>query len=93
MKDEILSLIIKKMEIKLRNDELDELKKVLFQSFEDYEVVPKSKTKLEEKQSDNYVESFISSKRLEGCSEKTLKYYSNTIKMVISSISKPIKTM
>ncbi len=93
MKDEILKLIIKKMETRLRNDELDELRNVLFLSLEDYEIVPKSKTKVEEKKSDYYIDSFISSKRLEGCSEKTLKYYSNTIKIVINSISKPIKTI
>ena len=93
MKDEILSLIIKKMEARLRSEELDELKKVLFLCFEGYDIVAKSKTETEEKQSDQYIELFISSKRLEGCSEKTLKYYLNTIKMVISSISKPIKTI
>ncbi len=93
MKDEILSLIIKKMEAVLRSEELDELKQVLFLCFEGYDIVAKSKTETEEKQSDQYIDLFISSKRLEGCSEKTLKYYLNTIKMVISSISKPIKTI
>ena len=81
------------MEAVLRSEELDELKQVLFLCFEGYDIVAKSKTETEEKQSDQYIDLFISSKRLEGCSEKTLKYYLNTIKMVISSISKPIKTI
>ena len=34
---------------------------------------------------------FLSSKRLEGCSEKTISYYQSTIKMFLDRISVPIK--
>lgn len=34
--------------------------------------------------------SFLSSKRLEGCSEKTLAYYQSTIEMMLSEITAPI---
>lgn len=37
------------------------------------------------------VEAFISAKRVEGCSEKTLHYYSTTINSVIRSIQKPVR--
>lgn len=37
------------------------------------------------------ISSFISAKRVEGCSEKTLKYYSCTLKSVLYNISKPIR--
>lgn len=37
------------------------------------------------------VEAFISAKRVEGCSEKTLHYYSTTISSVTGSIDKPIR--
>lgn len=37
------------------------------------------------------IASFISSKRVEGCSEKTLKYYSCTLKSVLYGISKSIR--
>ncbi len=41
--------------------------------------------------SDNaIIETFIASKRIEGCSEKTINYYSSTISLVIKQIKKPI---
>lgn len=36
-------------------------------------------------------DAFISAKRVEGCSEKTLNYYSTTIDNVMKAISKPIR--
>ena len=36
---------------------------------------------------------FVASKRVEGCSEKTLKYYSNTIEMVLGTIRKDIRAI
>lgn len=37
------------------------------------------------------LEAFISAKRVEGCSEKTLHYYSTTISAVTKTINKPIR--
>lgn len=37
----------------------------------------------------NYPELFISAKRIEGCSEKTLSYYNSTIFAMLTSIQKP----
>ena len=37
------------------------------------------------------IESFISAKRLEGCSERTLAFYRNTIEKMLRGIEKPIK--
>lgn len=37
------------------------------------------------------IEAFISAKKVEGCSEKTLRYYSSTIRNVLNSIDKPIR--
>ena len=39
----------------------------------------------------NYVELFLSAKRIEGCSEKSLKYYKATIEMMIVTVGKNIK--
>ena len=39
----------------------------------------------------NLVESFLSAKRIEGCSEKTLKYYKATIQSMLDGIGKGIK--
>ena len=39
----------------------------------------------------NLVELFLSAKRIEGCSEKSLKYYNATIQALLDGIGKPIK--
>ena len=48
---------------------------------------------LEENDNDNsqLVESFVSAKRIEGCSEKTLKYYRTTIETMLISVDKSIR--
>mgnify|MGYP000346851094 CR=1 FL=1 len=55
----------------------------------DYEVTKAEKDK--ELSEQNLVESFLSAKRIEGCSEKTLKYYNATIQSVLDGIGKGIK--
>lgn len=37
------------------------------------------------------IDSFVSAKRIEGCSEKTLKYYRTTIETMVASIDKGIR--
>ena len=37
------------------------------------------------------IESFLSAKRIEGCSEKTIKYYKSTIEIMYSTISKGVR--
>jgi site-specific recombinase XerD len=46
-----------------------------------------------QQQADNIqlLEIFISAKRIEGCSEKSLKYYSSTITYMLSAIDKPAR--
>ena len=42
---------------------------------------------------DRLIETFVASKRIEGCSEKTMRYYSSTINLVTKRINKPISTI
>lgn len=37
------------------------------------------------------MELFLSAKRIEGCSEKSLKYYKATIEMMIATVGKSVK--
>ena len=64
------------------------LYKVLEQSFLRFDVVENNKIPVN--QTIDYVELFVSAKRIEGCSEKTLHYYSQTIKTVVQYIGKEI---
>ena len=39
---------------------------------------------------DNSIDYFVTAKKIEGCSEKTLQYYESTIKAMLKSIGKPV---
>lgn len=46
-------------------------------------------TEVSDKQSGELLPKFISAKRVEGCSEKSLKYYETTIRNMLTAIEKP----
>lgn len=46
-------------------------------------------TEVPEKQTGELLPKFIAAKRVEGCSEKSLKYYESTIKNMLESVDKP----
>ena len=72
----------------LDNAQMQKLQKVLEYTLHGCEI-----TVLEENDNDNsqLVESFVSAKRIEGCSEKTLKYYRTTIETMLISVDKSIR--
>ena len=77
MKQNLITDVIQGMLPYLNNAQTERLQEVLQYTLFDYEV---TKTEKEKKLSEqNLVESFLSAKRIEGCSEKTLKYYNATI--------------
>ena len=40
---------------------------------------------------DEYVDAFLSAKRVEGCSDKTVRYYDSTIRNVLASVDKDVR--
>ena len=89
MIQEIKNGILQKMLSVLDNAQLEQLSKVLDNVFFGVNVISCDKT--EEDSNDKLVESFISSKRIEGCSEKSLRYYQKTINKMLNAIGKQIK--
>lgn len=89
MIQKIKNEIIQKMLSVLDNAQLEQLSEVLDIAFFGVNVVLCDKA--EEDSNDKIVDSFISSKRIEGCSEKSLKYYQKTINNMLSSIGKQVK--
>lgn len=68
----------------LSNQQLEELHNVLTKYL--------SGTALDTNENEeDYVSLFLSAKRVEGCSEKTIKYYDSTIRNIVSKIGKSIK--
>lgn len=92
MKEEFINLVVQDMLPILNNAQLEKLKSSLERELAGKQVVEEKKEdKMEE--NEDYIKKFISSKRLEGCSEKSLLYYERTIKAVLSDIGKPLKTV
>ena len=90
MKQELMTEILQKMLPYLDNAQLKQLRQVMEQTFYHYEVTS-ADVRSEEDDSNNLITLFIAAKRIEGCSEKTLKYYQTTIETMVSSLGKNIR--
>ena len=73
----------------LDNVQLRRLKSVLEHELFDCEI--KTQTKSDEDDGNQLLDSFITAKRIEGCSEKTLKYYRTTIENMIEAVGKSVR--
>ena len=91
MKKELINEVLRKMLPHLNNAQSEQLKKVLEHTFYDCEIIEDHKEVDTRKSNSHLTELFISSKRIEGCSEKSLKYYESTISAMINDVGKDIK--
>ena len=86
MKNQIINEIQRKMLPYLNNEQLLHLKAVLEASFQGVIIeMGEEQPKAEEQDS---AAAFITAKRIEGCSEKTLTYYSKTIEAMLNDVGK-----
>jgi len=90
MKQELMTEVIQQMLPYLDNAQLKQLKQVMEQTFFHYEVTS-SEMKPKEDDSNALITMFITAKRIEGCSEKTLKYYQTTINAMVSFLGKSVR--
>ena len=90
MKEELMTEILQQMLPYLDNAQLKRLRQVMEQNFYHYEVTF-VEAMMEEDDSDEMIAMFIAAKRIEGCSEKTLKYYKATIDATVSSLGKNVR--
>lgn len=91
MKDELMTEIEQGMLKILDNAQLEALHRLLKFAFSDIEVISVS-TESTENSNQTMVEDFLSAKRIEGCSEKTLTYYRKTVVTALDIIGKGGKT-
>ena len=94
MKTEVISNITKDMENSLTDYQLNKLKESLIINFEGVEIVIKTdELKHQEEIDENktMIDSFISSKQVEGCSKRTIKYYKEIIEKFVNNFDKSIK--
>lgn len=85
MKEEVINQIQIEMLPYLNNEQRKHLQEALEIAFRGMQVIVDEKRQAQET---NTVAAFISAKRIEGCSEKTLNYYQNTIGAMISCVGK-----
>lgn len=91
MKEKLISEIMKEMLPSLDNEQLKKLKDTLEVHFYNVSIISRKETAIEKEELD-YLAVFLSAKRIEGCSEKTLLYYKSTIQQMLESVGKSVCT-
>lgn len=90
MNEPIISEILQEMLPVLDNAQLAKLKGVLEHKLWNVEIVKKTVEDSFDKSNKEFTELFISAKRVEGCSPKTLRYYLATINKMTDTVGKHI---
>ena len=89
MKKNLITDVVQGMLPYLNNAQTEKLQEVLQRCLSDYDVVENEHKKDLSEQ--NLVELFLSAKRIEGCSAKSLKYYESTIIALLDAVGKGVK--
>lgn len=89
MKQKLIQTVVTDMLSYLNNAQVEKLKEVLLHTLWGYDISPSDgKTKEQEQ---DLLALFLAAKRIEGCSEKSLRYYQATTQAMLDGIGKPIK--
>ena len=89
MKDSLISDVLLEMKPLIDGLQLKQLEMTLQKAFASYEVLETSAPQA--KHQTDLLDSFISAKRVEGCSERTLDYYRRTIEKMQQSIERDVR--
>ena len=89
MKQDLIKDVIQGMLPYLNNDQNEKLREILQYTLVNYDI--KEKQYQEITSEHNFVELFLSAKRIEGCSEKSLKYYMTTIETMLDELKKDVR--
>lgn len=90
MKEQLISEITRQMLPYLDNFQMEQLQEVLAHCLWDIQIFPAPEEVKPKEQETNIelLDKFISAKRVEGCSQKTLKYYTNTIMRLFATVDR-----
>ena len=91
MKETILQTVLDGMRAVLTENQLDMLTDVTRKALSECEITPKA-TEEEQRNKENVelLGAFISSKKVEGCSDKTIHYYKSSIEKLIATVKKNV---
>ena len=90
MKQQIIINVMQQMLPHLDNAQMQKLQKVLEIALFNCEITAQTEKK-DTDDNPKLIDAFVAAKRIEGCSEKTLKYYRITIETMVASIDKGIR--
>ena len=90
MKQQIISEVVQQMLPHLDNAQMQQLQKVLENALFGCEITAQAEKK-ETDDNPKLIDAFVSAKRIEGCSEKTLKYYRTTIETMVWEVERLLK--
>lgn len=85
MKEQIITEIEQKMSSILNNEQMKKLEEILKYEFFDIEVIKAETSETDDK---DYIDLFISAKKVEGCSDRSLNYYKTTLINMLEDIDK-----
>lgn len=88
MKQNLINQVVQGMLPYLNNAQMEKLQAVVQHALWNYELSPIQSN--DEEPQENLVELFLSAKRIEGCSEKSLKYYESTIQAMLDKLGKDV---
>lgn len=91
MVDKLIVEIEQEMINLLNNMQREELHKVLIRKLQGLTLVDKANNKSLRNEEIDFCSIFICAKRVEGCSEKSIKYYKSTIENMLKTLNKPVK--
>lgn len=92
MKDKLITQIQSSMASMLNSTQLEELRRVLTNTLQRVEISQQQASLPQEsKENENLLDVFIAAKQIEGCSEKSLKYYNSTVRQMLDTVDKPVR--
>lgn len=93
MKQKVINEVMQEMLVSLNNAQLERLQEVLEHALFHKEITETEQSSENDTTNMQLLESFLSSKRIEGCSEKSLTYYKTTIETMLAKVEKNIREM
>ena len=94
IKTDVIIKITKDMAVLLTEYQLEKLKETLQINLEKIEmsvITDEIEKQKQNESNENYINSFISAKEVEGCSTRTIKYYKEIIERLVNKLDKPIQ--
>ncbi len=92
MKNKLITQVQTSMASQLNASQLAELGRVLTNALHNVEITEKKVSGVPDAEENGRLqEVFIAAKRIEGCSEKSLKYYESTLRVMLDRVARPIR--